>query len=368
MGRPKIEVPKNELRKLVNEGKRKPELAEYFGCSEGTIQNRAKEYGIKLNSGKRKIRIPEDELRELYFDKGLNTKEIGERYGCSQDPVQREMKRHGIEPNRKKVSMDRERVRGLYYEEEYSLADLSDELGHSEETLRSRMDEWGMERRSLYESYQTERYKQKISELTSGENNGMHGKSLSEEACEKISEANSGVSWEEKFDEETLKEQREHIKNLKHWEGEKRPEFSDKYSGEDHWHSGKEFSEEHKQKISKGTKQSYVNNPELRELRREHFADNAGPAYNPEACDIIEEFGEKHGYDFRHAENDGEKRVLNYFVDGYDSDKNVVVEYYEKHHKNDREYDRKRKREIIDELECKFIEIYEEGFTKVNWR
>lgn len=42
---------------------------------------------------------------------------------------------------------------------------------------------------------------------------------------------------------------------------------------------------------------------------------------------------------------------------GYDEDKNVVIEYYEKSHKNQKERDERRKEEIIDFLGCEFIEL-----------
>jgi len=85
------------------------------------------------------------------------------------------------------------------------------------------------------------------------------------------------------------------------------------------------------------------------------------PNYNPEACKIIDEYGKKHGYNFQHAENGGEHHIkeLGYFVDGYDKEKNVAIEYYEKAHKNQKERDKKRKQEIIDKLDCEFIELKE---------
>ena len=83
------------------------------------------------------------------------------------------------------------------------------------------------------------------------------------------------------------------------------------------------------------------------------------PAYNLEACRIIEEFGKENGYNFQHAENGGEVKVIGYFVDGYDKEKNVVIEYYEKAHSRTKKRDEKRKQEIINHLDCKFIEIKE---------
>ena len=61
------------------------------------------------------------------------------------------------------------------------------------------------------------------------------------------------------------------------------------------------------------------------------------------------------------VENAGEYHIkeLGYWVDGYDKNKNVVIEYYENAHKYKKERDEQRKQEIIDFLDCKFIELKE---------
>lgn len=81
--------------------------------------------------------------------------------------------------------------------------------------------------------------------------------------------------------------------------------------------------------------------------------------FNPVACQRIDEYGKKHGFNFQHALNGGEIAVIGYSVDGYDKDKNVVIEYYEKHHRRKIERDEHRKQEIINHLGCKFIELKE---------
>ena len=94
------------------------------------------------------------------------------------------------------------------------------------------------------------------------------------------------------------------------------------------------------------------------------------PGYNKTACMRIEEYGQKHGYNFQHAENEGEYFIeqLGYFVDGYDKEKNVVIEYDEKHHfdKHGRlkQKDCIRQREIEEYLKCKFIRINEFNYEQ----
>ena len=85
------------------------------------------------------------------------------------------------------------------------------------------------------------------------------------------------------------------------------------------------------------------------------------PCYNTTACKVIDEYGQQHGYSFQHAENGGEYHIkdLGYWVDGYDKEQNVVIEYYENYHKRTTERDERRKQEIIEYLGCEFIELTE---------
>lgn len=84
--------------------------------------------------------------------------------------------------------------------------------------------------------------------------------------------------------------------------------------------------------------------------------------FNPLACEAIEEYGKLHGYNFQHALNGGEYliRGLGYFVDGYDKEKNVVIEYDEPYHYINgklRDYDVVRQKQIEEFLKCIFIRI-----------
>jgi len=86
------------------------------------------------------------------------------------------------------------------------------------------------------------------------------------------------------------------------------------------------------------------------------------PNFNPTACHLIEEYGKQNGYNFQHALNGGEFYIkeLGYWVDGYDKEKNIVIEYQEKWHLTPKHIgkDKKRKKEIIKALKCKFIYLY----------
>lgn len=87
------------------------------------------------------------------------------------------------------------------------------------------------------------------------------------------------------------------------------------------------------------------------------------PAYNICSIHIMEQYGKENGYNFQHAENGGEVHIksLGYWLDGYDKENNVVIEFYERRHydrlENLDEKDLRREREIINHLSCKYIRI-----------
>lgn len=148
-------------------------------------------------------------------------------------------------------------------------------------------------------------------------------------------------------------------------------------------------SDEHKQKISK-TKKGVPQTPKQIEARRkgligrklsaetkrkirvsytEYLLLCGGktgwkPTYNKSSIPIIEVLAIELGItDLQHAENGGEFYIkeLGYWVDGYSVEKNIVIEYDEKHHfdKNGELYekDKQRQLEIEEYLGCTFIRI-----------
>ena len=171
----------------------------------------------------------------------------------------------------------------------------------------------------------SEETKKKISEKTLGVNNPFYGKKHSEETKDKISNRT-----------------KQGMKKIN-------------VSGSNNGFYGKHHSEESKRKI----RLSMIE-------RINSLKGSFKPNYNPEACKIIDEYGKEHGFNFQHAENGGEFRVkeLGYFLDGYDPEQNVVIEYYErKKHKHTVEKDLIRQKEIERYLDCKFIVLRENDET-----
>ena len=138
-----------------------------------------------------------------------------------------------------------------------------------------------------------------------------------------------------------------------------------------------------RENISKGTKK-YMNSippKERKELSRKmrvgmikHIEENNGgchPMVSKKACIFIDNFSYAYGYNFQHGLNGGEYKIneLGYFVDGYDKERNVVIEYDEIHHFNVdgtlKQKDIIRMNDIKEILNCKFIR-YNEKLNEIK--
>ena len=86
------------------------------------------------------------------------------------------------------------------------------------------------------------------------------------------------------------------------------------------------------------------------------------PTYNKNSILIIEEYALNNNLKIKHAENGGEFFIkeLGYWVDGYDIENNIVIEFNEKYHKYTKEKDKQRRNNIINFLKCKFVIIDED--------
>lgn len=84
--------------------------------------------------------------------------------------------------------------------------------------------------------------------------------------------------------------------------------------------------------------------------------------YNKSACEYLNKLNEEKGWNLQHALNGGEIQVGPYYIDGYDAQNNIAVEYNEAaHYVNDSkiEHDRKRAEYIHSILNCQFY-VYNE--------
>lgn len=84
------------------------------------------------------------------------------------------------------------------------------------------------------------------------------------------------------------------------------------------------------------------------------------PSYNKEACKYFDNLNKENKWNLQHALNGGEYKIDNYWVDAYDKNLNIVVEYDERKHyvdvyNNVLQYkDIIRQNNIIHTINCKF--------------
>lgn len=85
------------------------------------------------------------------------------------------------------------------------------------------------------------------------------------------------------------------------------------------------------------------------------------PNYNSSACKYFDKLNQQNGWNLQHAMNGGEFYIkeFGYWVDAYDKERNIVVEYDEPtHYKRDgslKQKDIKRMDEIKQLLKCRFL-------------
>lgn len=124
---------------------------------------------------------------------------------------------------------------------------------------------------------------------------------------------------------------------------------------------GKHHTDETKRKMRESTCQYLKNN-------------NPHPCrYNKKSIKFFDELSQRNGWNLKHAENGGEFYTgIGYWLDAYDIEKNIVVEYDESAHYVDvqnnilREKDLNRQQEIIEHLHCEYWRYNET--TKVLWK
>ena len=101
------------------------------------------------------------------------------------------------------------------------------------------------------------------------------------------------------------------------------------------------------------------------ERERQKYGIISVPCFNRKACQYFDGLSIRNKWNLQHAQNGGEVYLKNigYWLDAYDKEKNIVVEYDEKHHftKNGklRKKDVDRMNEICQHLQCEFYRYNE---------
>lgn len=129
--------------------------------------------------------------------------------------------------------------------------------------------------------------------------------------------------------------------------------------------TGRKFSDEFKQRCRERMLGNVLSEETKRKLRLAAIKriGQVFPSYNATACKLFDDINTKFNLNGKHAENGGEFYIkeLGYWVDYYEPNLNLVIEYDEKHHKRNKNKikDAKRQTEIVELLNCKFIRINE---------
>jgi hypothetical protein len=84
----RIDIPREELERLLAEGRTQQEIASYYGCSVDTVQRRIKSYGIdyrktakntaKLQESHRTADLPQKDRKQFNENENENKKENGD--------------------------------------------------------------------------------------------------------------------------------------------------------------------------------------------------------------------------------------------------------------------------------------------------
>lgn len=146
---------------------------------------------------RKRIRISEEVLRDLYWDQGLSTVVIAKMYGCTRATIRQRMIKHGI-PRRPRelVHVSKETLIDLYSTKRHSLDAVAKIVGCSKDTIRVRLVEYGIPVRTRSESRTGHNtpfaVREKISAAQRGYKGHNFGKHLSKSTCQKMSESRMG--------------------------------------------------------------------------------------------------------------------------------------------------------------------------------
>ena len=98
---------------------------------------------------------------------------------------------------------------------------------------------------------------------------------------------------------------------------------------------------------------------------------NSGKFFNKVACGYLNQLNKEKNWNLQHALNGGENIIYGYSVDGYDKEKNIVVEYDEFRHYNKsgdlKSKDVERMNRIINHVKCEFYRYNEKTKTLIKY-
>ena len=269
------------------------------------------------------IELTEEILKLKYIDEGLSILKISKELKYSPDTIHKRLKKYGLNRNKSEAqklkylkegvhnefSLDEDLIKKLYLEENLTSNEIGNKLNCSESKVYTTLKNMGINK--------------SVSDVTKGRTPWNKNIKMSNEIKNKIKES---------------------TKNREsYWLGKKRND-----------------EDKTKMRLSaiKRVKNKIMDNNQI------------FPNYNKESIFYLEKYANENGYKIKHAENGGEFYIkeLGYWVDAYDFEKNIVIEFDEKHHNKKRQIikDMYRQNLIINHLKCSFVRLNENGEEKLN--
>ena len=95
----KIEIPKEELQKMLDEGHNKVDIAQHFGVSPSKFYTTMRDYGIKADQQGKHTPTKDLDLNEVkkYLDEGLTRQEIAWRCRVGTTKLYKFLKQNNLE-------------------------------------------------------------------------------------------------------------------------------------------------------------------------------------------------------------------------------------------------------------------------------
>jgi predicted DNA-binding protein YlxM (UPF0122 family) len=147
----KIKIPKDELYDLYwNRETKLSDIADIFGCDRSCVGRVMQRYGIKSRGSgahSNKVKISKDELYDLYWNHEMSTNMVADMLGCSGRTVLRNMHEYDISIRGTSVDMPQNELSELYLDEELSVYEIADRFGCTTRTVLDNLIKAGIDRR-----------------------------------------------------------------------------------------------------------------------------------------------------------------------------------------------------------------------------
>jgi predicted HTH domain antitoxin len=320
----------------VNQKYSQVECAKILKCNNHTIRKKLIKYNIDIDKNRQSFRrISKLILIELYIDKKFSLEKIGKMFNCSSNLIKRELRRHKIyirnhSESKKfvesKIVIKKDKLYDLYIIKQYTLKKCGEIFGCCGHTIKDRLKKYGI---SIRNKKENNKLRMKNSNVQIDKVVDLYiNKKYTMNKCSKILKCSRTKIYEYLISKDIFIRSR--------------------------WAYPKNKETKKKMRLAA-----------IKRIKKQNNNNQICPAYNSDACNFFNYLNDKFDLNGQHAENGREFYIkkLGYFVDYYESDLNLVIEWDEKKHfKNGqlKEKDIQRQKEIENHLGCKFIRIKED--------